>query len=112
MFENNGTKEEKMYAAFKAQQHYLHIEHINSLSLQFITEMLLCSKLQIQDFPFELRTSNRHYYVTAFRVSRNISQERLRNDIQLLQEDLKKDFPNKREFQKLLDLYIDWNETS
>ena len=107
----NDTEEEKMYATFKIQQHYQKLEQINNLFLKFISEMLLCGKLQIRDLPFEIRTSNRQYYVTAFRVSRNISSEKLNEDIELLKEDLKSDFPNKKEFQRLVDLYVDWNET-
>ena len=66
------TEEEKEYAAFKVQQHYRKIEKINSLSLQFITEMLLCDRVKIQFIPFELRIAYKSFYLSAFRVSRNI----------------------------------------
>lgn len=65
----NDTEEEKMYATFKIQQHYQKLEQINNLFLKFISEMLLCGKLQIRDLPY------------------------------------------KKEFQRLVDLYVDWNET-
>ena len=73
-------EEEKNYMAFKVQQHYLHIEHINNLSLQFITEMLLCDKVKIQSIPFELRIAYKTFYLSAFRVSRNISKERFMDE--------------------------------
>ena len=98
----NDTEEEKMYAAFKKQQHYLHIEHINSLSLQFITEMLLCDKVKIQFIPFELRIAYKTFYLSAFRVSRNISKERFMDDVMLLYGDLQKNFDDKKCFMEML----------
>ena len=103
------TEEEKEYAAFRAQQHYRKIEHMNKLYLQFLTEMILCDKIQIKDMPFEIRTLDRGFYVAAFRVSRNISSKRFADDLQLLQKDLEKDFPKKERFQRILDLYIQWD---
>ena len=102
------TEEEKEYAAFKVQQHYRKVEHMNRMYLQFLTEMILCDKIQIKDMPFELRTSDSGLYVAAFRVSRNISSERFADDLQLLQKDLEKDFSKKERFQRLLDLYTQW----
>lgn len=95
-------EEEKEYAAFKAQQHHNKIEHLYNLSLQFITEMLLCNKLQIQDVPVELRTSYRTFYLSAFRTSSRISPERFIDDIMLLYDDLKRDFEDKRYFTEML----------
>ena len=94
--------EEKEYAAFKAQQHYRKIEHVNNISLQFITEMILCNKLEIQDLPFELRTSYRTFYLSAFRTSSQISPQRFIDDIMLLYNDLKNDFADKRYFTEML----------
>lgn len=96
------TNEEKEYAAFRVQQHYRKIEKINSLSLQFITEMLLCNKLQIQDVPVELRLSYRTLYLSAFRTSSQISPKRFMEDIMLLYDDLKRDFEDKRYYTKML----------
>lgn len=96
------TEEEKEYAAFKVQQHYRKIEKINSLSLQFITEMLLCDRVKIQFIPFELRIAYKSFYLSAFRVSRNISSERFMDDVMLLYGDLQKNFDDKKSFMKML----------
>ena len=96
------TEEEKEYAVFKVQQHYKKVEHMNRMYLQFLTEMILCDKIQIKDMPFELRTSNTGFYVAAFRVSRNISSERFMDDVMLLYGDLQKNFDDKKSFMKML----------
>ena len=96
------TSEEKEYAAFRVQQHYRKIEHLNSLSLQFINEMILCDRIKIQFLPFELRTAYRSFYLSAFRVSRNISNERFMDDVMLLYGDLQKNFDDKKCFMKML----------
>lgn len=105
------TSEEKEYAAFKAQQHYNKIEHLYNLSLQFITEMLLCNKLQIQDIPVELRLSYRTLYLSAFRTSSHISSQRFMEDIMLLYDDLKRDFEDKRYYTKMLLSHLDHYDT-
>ena len=96
------TEEEKEYAAFKVQQHYKKVEHMNRMYLQFLTEMILCDKIQIKDMPFELRTSNTGFYVAAFRVSRNISSERFMADVMLLYKDIQLDFKDKKYYMKRL----------
>ncbi|MFR7819422.1 hypothetical protein [Candidatus Pseudoruminococcus sp.] len=101
------TEEEKEYAAFKAQQHHNEIEHLYNLSLQFITEMLLCNKLQIQDVPVELRLSYRTLYLSAFRASSQISSQRFMEDIVLLYDDLKRDFENKQNYKEMLLSHLD-----
>ena len=40
--------EEKLFAEYKVQKHYKEIERLNIISLQFITEMLLCNKIKMQ----------------------------------------------------------------
>ena len=96
------TEEEKEYAVFKVQQHYRKIEKINSLSLQFITEMLLCDRVKIQFIPFELRIAYKSFYLSAFRVSRNISSERFMADVMLLYKDIQLDFKDKKYYMKRL----------
>ena len=49
------TEEEKEYAAFKVQQHYKKVEHMNRMYLQFLTEMILCDKIQIKGAPVRCR---------------------------------------------------------
>ena len=99
--------EEKLFAEYKVQKHYKEIERLNIISLQFITEMLLCNKIKIQWLPFELRISNIDFYISAFRVSRNTSKERFMDDIMLLYDDTKKNFSNNEKFMEMLLLTLE-----
>lgn len=99
--------EEKLFAEYKVQKHYKEIERLNIISLQFITEMLLCNKIKIQWLPFELRISNIDFYISAFRVSRNTSKERFIDDIMLLYDDTKKNFSNNKKFMEMLLLTLE-----
>ena len=99
--------EEKLFAEYKVQKHYKEIERLNIISLQFITEMLLCNKIKIQWLPFELRISNIDFYISAFRVSRNTSKERFMDDIMLLYDDTKKNFSNNEKFMEMLLLSLE-----
>lgn len=99
--------EEKLFAEYKVQKHYKEIERLNIISLQFITEMLLCNKIKIQWLPFELSISNIDFYISAFRVSRNTSKERFMDDIMLLYDDTKKNFSNNEKFMEMLLLTLE-----
>lgn len=101
------TEKEKMLAEYKVQKHYKEIERLNTMYLQFITEMLLCDKIKIQWLPFELRVYNKDFYLSAFRVSRNTSKERFMDDIMLLYSDIKKDFSDNEKFMEMLLLNLE-----
>lgn len=98
----------KETAEFKAQMYYIEIERLNGIYLQVITEMLLCDKIRIQWLPFELRISNKDFYLSAFRVSRNISKERFIEDMKLLYNDIQNDFPDKERYIEIFNSYIDY----
>lgn len=102
------TEEEKEYAAFKIQQYYRKIEHFNSLSLRFINEMILFDRVKIQFLPFELRTAYKGFYLSAFRVSRNVSNDRFMDDVMLLYKDLQSDFDNKKSYMEMLLSSLDY----
>lgn len=102
------SKEEKLFAEFKVRKHYEEIEILNNMYLQLITEMILCDKIQIQNLPFGLRISHRTFYITAFRVSGNISAERFMDDVMLLYNDINKDIPCKKDYMRILLSSLDY----
>ncbi len=50
--------------------------------------MLLSNKIRLADIPAGLRVQNESVYITAFRVSRNVSDEWYHEDLQVLEDDL------------------------
>jgi hypothetical protein len=64
------------------------IEYLYKSALLWICDMLLYDKIRLKDIPFEIRTSDTGTYVVAFRLSREISRERLFEDITILCEDI------------------------
>lgn len=92
----------------RKELYYRRLDNLNRQCLQFIEKMLLCDKIQIQNIPFELRVFHKNFYVMAFRVSRNLSLDRLKKDLHLLYDDLQKDFKGKEDYESLLSFYLSW----
>lgn len=72
----------------------------------FIEFLLIDGRVRLSEIPTDIRVSDTAIYISAFRVSRNISKERYLQDLNILENDLSfVDNNHFTEFQNLLSNY-------
>lgn len=80
-------------------------------TLLWVENMLLCNEIRIKDVPRRLRIEMPTLYITAFRISRDISVHRYVGDMQVLYTDiLCSESPEREELLKRMNNSLNWLE--
>lgn len=76
--------------------HQSRLQRIESSYLIFLRNMLLSNKIRLTDIPQVLRMMDVSIYLTALRISREISRQRYQEDLDVMRSDFLKLAPQKR----------------
>lgn len=81
-------------------------ESLNQIHTNFICELMLKGKVSIEDIPYEIRTSEKSIYITAFRCAGN-NLEMSGKTLYLLRNDIEH-MERSEQIEEFMSLYMDY----